>query len=54
VKFCVVGPSGKRIFDRDTRWTVARVDALTNDTLIHDAPAIVGRRTQSALGHGIA
>src|SRR5919108_5105550 len=27
------------------------VDALTNDALIHEAPAIVGRRTASALAH---
>lgn len=27
------------------------VDALTNDELIHEAPAIVGRRTRSALAH---
>src|SRR5690606_18897667 len=28
------------------------VDALTNDALIHEAPAIVGRQTASALAHG--
>jgi hypothetical protein len=28
------------------------VDALTNDELIHEAPAIVGRETPSALAHG--
>jgi len=27
------------------------VDALTNDALVHEAPAIVGRRTPSALAH---
>ena len=27
------------------------VEALTNDALIHEAPAIVGRETQSALAH---
>ena len=27
------------------------VDALTNDELIHEAPAIVGRQTPSALAH---
>jgi hypothetical protein len=27
------------------------VDALTNDELIHQAPAIVGRLTPSALAH---
>ena len=30
------------------------VDALTNDALIHEAPAIVGRETQSALAHADA
>lgn len=28
------------------------VEALTNDELVHEAPAIVGRRTPSALAHG--
>jgi hypothetical protein len=27
------------------------VDALTNDALIHEAPAIVGRQTESARTH---
>jgi len=27
------------------------VEALTNDELIHEAPAIVGRQTPSALAH---
>jgi hypothetical protein len=30
------------------------VDALTNDKLIREAPAIVGRRTASALAHAAA
>jgi hypothetical protein len=30
------------------------VDALTNDDLIHQAPAIVGRETPSALAHAAA
>ncbi|WP_370318860.1 hypothetical protein [Actinoplanes sp. ATCC 53533] len=30
------------------------VDALTNDELIHEAPAIVGNRTPSALAHASA
>ncbi|HYZ82640.1 MAG TPA: hypothetical protein VE571_15295 [Solirubrobacteraceae bacterium] len=30
------------------------VDALTNDDLIHEAPALVGRRTPSALAHAAA
>jgi hypothetical protein len=28
------------------------VEALTNDTLVHEVPAIVGRQTRSALAHG--
>ncbi len=28
------------------------VEALTDDSLVHEAPAIVGRETQSALAHG--
>ncbi len=27
------------------------VEALTNDELVHEAPAIVGRETPSALAH---
>jgi hypothetical protein len=27
------------------------VEALTNDELVHEAPAIVGRQTPSALAH---
>jgi len=30
------------------------VDALTNGALIHEAPAIVGRQTPSALAHAAA
>ncbi len=30
------------------------VEALQNDELIHEAPAIVGRRTPSAVAHGTA
>jgi hypothetical protein len=29
------------------------VEALENDELIHEAPAIVGRQTPSALAHSI-
>jgi len=29
------------------------VEALTNDELIHEAPAIVGRQTPSALAHAV-
>jgi hypothetical protein len=30
------------------------VDALTNDALVHEAPAIVGRDTASALAYATA
>jgi hypothetical protein len=30
------------------------VEALTNDDLVHEAPAIVGRQTPSALAHAAA
>jgi hypothetical protein len=36
---------------RRTDFALFMVDALTNDTLIHEAPAIVGRQTPSALAH---
>jgi hypothetical protein len=29
------------------------VEALENDELIHEAPAIVGRQTPSALAHAV-
>jgi NAD(P)-dependent dehydrogenase (short-subunit alcohol dehydrogenase family) len=48
----------RRVFASDTRWTVVRVDfalfmveALENDELVHEAPAIVGCQTPSALAH---
>jgi hypothetical protein len=30
------------------------VEALTDDELVHQAPAIVGRQTPSALAHAVA
>lgn len=36
---------------RRTDFALFMVDALTNDALIHEAPAIVGCRTPSALAH---
>jgi hypothetical protein len=43
MKACLVGASGKR--GRDI------VGALGNDALVHEAPAIVGCQTPSALTH---
>jgi hypothetical protein len=43
MKVCVVGASGKL--------GLFMVAALENDALIHEAPAIVGCRTPSALAH---
>ncbi len=37
---------------RRTDFALFMVDALTNDELIHQSPAIVGCRTSSALAHG--
>jgi hypothetical protein len=34
-----------------TRSSVCAVEALTDDDLVHEAPAIVGCRTPSALAH---
>lgn len=39
---------------RRTDFALFMVEALTNDALIHEAPAIVGRLTASALAHGAA
>lgn len=36
---------------RRTDFALFMVDALTNDTLVHEAPAIVGRETESAVRH---
>jgi hypothetical protein len=36
---------------RRTDFALFMVDALTNDELVHEAPAIVGRETPSALAH---
>src|SRR6478609_9051600 len=53
----------RRIFASDTRWILESnltrrvdfalfmVEALENDELVHEAPAIVGRQTPSALAH---
>ena len=49
----------RRVFASETRCNVTRrvdfalfmVDALTNDELVHEAPAIVGRQSPSALAH---
>jgi hypothetical protein len=30
------------------------VEALENDELVHEAPAIVGRQTPSALAHAVS
>lgn len=38
---------------RRTDFALFMVDALTNDELIHEAPAIVGCQTPSALAHGL-
>jgi hypothetical protein len=38
------------LVEQETR--LGLVEALTNDELIHEAPAIVGCRTPSALAHG--
>ena len=58
------GEASRRVFASDTCWTIVEsnrtsradfalfmVDALTNDQLIHETPAIVGRQTPSALAH---
>lgn len=39
---------------RRTDFALFMVEALTNDELIHEAPAIVGRQTPSALAHTAA
>ena len=36
---------------RRTDFALFMVDALTNDALVHEAPAIVGRQTLSAIAH---
>ena len=37
---------------RRTDFALFMVDALTNDALVHEAPAIVSRRSASAVAHG--
>ena len=44
-------PILKSNITRRVDFALFMVDALTNDELIHEAPAIVGRRTPSALAH---
>ena len=44
----------RRVFASDTRridFALFMVEALTNDSLVHEAPAIVGCKTSSALSH---
>jgi hypothetical protein len=55
----VCTPSDSRVSDPILKSNITRridfalfmVDALTKDNLIHEAPAIVGRQTPSALAH---
>jgi NAD(P)-dependent dehydrogenase (short-subunit alcohol dehydrogenase family) len=44
-------PILKSNITRRVDFALFMVDALTNDNLIHEAPAIVGRQTPSALAH---
>jgi hypothetical protein len=44
----VLVPRGMRLLDGDV---LLMVEALENDELVHEAPAIVGRETPSALAH---
>ena len=44
-------PILKSNLTRRVDFALFMVDALTNDQLIHEAPAIVGRQTPSALAH---
>lgn len=39
---------------RRTDFALFMVEALTDDSLVHEAPAIVGRQTESALAHAAA
>jgi hypothetical protein len=45
-------PVLKSNLTRRVDFALFMVDALTNDELVHEAPAIVGRLTPSALAHG--
>jgi hypothetical protein len=47
-------PILKSNLTRRVDFALFMVDALTNDQLIHEAPAIVGRQTPSALAHTAA
>ena len=44
-------PILKSNLTRRVDFALFMVEALKNDALIHEAPAIVGRRTPSALAH---
>ncbi len=45
----VVGVCRAQSTGKLVRLALSMVEALTNDALIHEAPAIVGRQTESAL-----
>jgi hypothetical protein len=47
-------PLLKSTVTRRTDFALFMVDALTNEGLVHEAPAIVGRLTPSALSHPVA
>ena len=47
-------PILKSNITRRVDFALFMVDALTNDELVHEAPAIVGRQTPSALAHAAA
>jgi len=47
-------PVLKSSLTRRVDFALFMVEALQNDELIHEAPAIVGRRAPSALAHGTA
>jgi hypothetical protein len=47
-------PILKSNITRRVDFALFMVDALTNDELVHQAPAIVGRQTPSALAHAVA
>ena len=45
MKICIIGASG--------RFGLFMGDALINDSLVHEAPAIVSCRSESALTHAV-
>ena len=47
-KVCIVGASGK-LGQYLVDFALFMIEALRNDELVHEAPAIVGRQTPSAL-----